>query len=368
MIKNPPANRGEADSIPGLGRSPGEGMASHSCVLPWRIPWTEEPGGLSSMGSQRITSWVSWSFQIILSPILIQRNKGGNCEINSSPWQRMKTTYTSRMRFNVISSRKCLHLFSPLLWNPVILSTVIPWYPQGLGSRTISHTQICRYSVQSLSGVRLFVTPWTAAHQASPSITNCQSPPKLMSIELVMPSNHLILCCPLLLPSIFPSIRVFSNESALRIRWPKYWSFSFNISPSNEHSGVISVRMDCLDLLSVQGTLKSLLQHHNSKASIQRSAFFTVQLSHPYMTTGKTIPLTRRTFVDKVMSLLLNMLSRLVITFLPRSKRLLISWLQSPSAVILEPPKIRVSHCFPIYLPWSDGTGCYDLSFLNGKL
>ena len=148
MIKNPPANRGEADSIPGLGRSPGEGMATHSSVLPWRIPWTEEPGGLSSMGSQRITSWVSWSFQIILSPILIQRNKGGNCEINSSPWQRMQTTYTSRMRFNVISSRKCLHLFSPLLWNPIILRTVIPWYPQGIGSRTTFHTQICRYSVQ----------------------------------------------------------------------------------------------------------------------------------------------------------------------------------------------------------------------------
>ena len=154
-----------------------------------------------------------------------------------------------------------------------------------------------------------------------------------------MPSNHLILCCPfLLLPSIFPSIRVFSNESALRIRWPKYWSFSFNISPSNEHSGLISYRMDWLDLLAVQGTLKSLLQHHSSKASILRhSAFCIVQLSHPYMTTRKTIALTRRTFFGKVMSLLLNMLSRLVITFLPRSKHLLISWLQSTSAVILEP-------------------------------
>src|SRR5574340_211714 len=162
-----------------------------------------------------------------------------------------------------------------------------------------------------------------------------------MSIPLVMPSNHFILCCPLLLPpSIFPSIRVFSNESTLRIRWPKYWSFSFNISPSNEYSGLISFRMDWLDLLAVQGTLKSLLQHHSSKASIlQCSAFFKVQLSHPYMTTGKTLALTRRTFVGKVMSLLLNMLSRLVITFLPRSKRLLISWLQSPSAVILKPKK-----------------------------
>ena len=172
---------------------------------------------------------------------------------------------------------------------------------------------------------------------------------------LVMPSNHLILCCPLLLPpSVFLSIRVFSNESVLRIRWPKYWSFSFCISPSNEYPGLISFRIDWLDPLAVQGTLKSLLQHHSSKASILRhSAFFTVQLSHPYMTTGKTIALTRWTFVSKVMSLLFNMLSRLVIGFFPRSKRLLISWLQSPSAVILEPPKIRSHffHCFPIYLP-----------------
>ena len=160
-----------------------------------------------------------------------------------------------------------------------------------------------------------------------------------MSIESVMSSNHLILCRPLLLlPSILPSsIRVFSNESALHVRWPKYWSFSFNISPSNEHPGLISFRMDWLNLLAVQGTLKSLPQHHRSKASIlQRSAFFVVQLSHPSMTTGKTIALTRRTFVDKVMSLLLNMPSRLVITFLPRSKHLLSSWLQSPSAVIFK--------------------------------
>ena len=164
-----------------------------------------------------------------------------------------------------------------------------------------------------------------------------------MSIVAVMPSNHLILYRPLLLlPSIFPSIRAFSNESALHIRWPKYWSFSFNISPSNEHSGLVSFRMDWLDLLAVQGTLKSLLQHHSSKAIIlQCSAFFIVQLSHPYMTTGKTIALTRRIFVGKVMSLLFSILSRLVITFLPRSKRLLISWLQSPSAVILEPRKIN---------------------------
>ena len=165
---------------------------------------------------------------------------------------------------------------------------------------------------------------------------------KLMSIESVMPSNHLILCRPLLLPSIFPSIRVFSNESALCIRWPKYWSFSFSISPSNEHPGLISFRMDWLDLLAVQGTLRSLLQHYSSKASVLWcSALFMVQLSHPYMTTGKTIALIRWTFVGKVMSLLFNMLSRLVITFLPRSKHLLISWLQSASAVILEPTKIK---------------------------
>ena len=164
-----------------------------------------------------------------------------------------------------------------------------------------------------------------------------------MSIELVMPSNHLILCRPLLfLPSIFSCFRVFSNESVLLIRWPKYWSFSFSISPSNEYSGLISFRIDCLDLLAAQGTLKSLLQHHSSKTSILPcSAFFIVQLSHPYMTTGKTKALTRWTFDGKIMSLLFNMLSRLIITFLLRSKCLLISWLQSPSAVILEPPKIK---------------------------
>ena len=217
-------------------------------------------------------------------------------------------------------------------------------------------------SVQSLSRVQLFATPWTAAHQASLSIANSQSLLKLVFIESVMPSNHLILCRPLLLlPSIFPSIRVFLNESVLHSRWPKYWSFSFSISPSNEHSWLISFRMDGLDLIVVQGTRKSLLQHHSSKASIlQHSAFFIVQLSHPYMTTGKTIALTRWTFVSKVMSLLFNVLSSLVITFLPRSKRLLISWLQSTSAVILKPPPNSLS-VFPHILamkwwdqmPWS---------------
>ena len=187
------------------------------------------------------------------------------------------------------------------------------------------------------------MTPWIAACQASLSFTNSQSLLKLMSIESVMPSNHLILCHPLLLlPSILPSIRVFSNKSALLIRWPKYWSFSFSISPFNEYSGLLSFRMDWFDLHTVQGTLKSLLHQHSSKASILRcSAFFMVQLSHPYVTTGKTIALIRWTFVGKVMSLLFNMLSRLVIAFLPRSKCLLISWLQSPSAVILGPKKTK---------------------------
>ena len=193
-----------------------------------------------------------------------------------------------------------------------------------------------------------------------------------MSIDSVIQSSHLILCRPLLLrPPIPPSVRVFSKESTLHMRWPKYWSFSFSISPSNEHPGLISFRMDWLDLLGVLGTLKSLLQHHSSKASIlQCSAFFIVQLSHPYMTNGKTIALTRRTFIGKVTSLLFNMLSRLVITFLPRSKHFLISRLQSQSAVILEPRKIKsatVSTVSPS-VAWSNGTGCHDLSFLNVEL
>ena len=201
-------------------------------------------------------------------------------------------------------------------------------------------------SVQFSSAIqlcRLFATSWTAAHQASLSITNSWSLLKLMSIESVIPSNYLILCRPLLLPpSVFPSIRGFSNELVLCIRWPKYWSFSFSISPSSEYSGLISFRMDWLDLLAVQKTLKSLLQHHISKASNLRcSAFFILQLSHLYMTTGKTTALTRPTFVGKVMSLLFNKLCRLIIAFLPRSKCLLISWLQSPSAVILKLKKIK---------------------------
>ena len=199
-------------------------------------------------------------------------------------------------------------------------------------------------SVQFSSVAQVCLTLCDPMNHSTPglSITNFQSLPKLMSMESVMPSSHIILFCPLLLlPPVPPSIRDFSNESTLRMKWPNYWSFSFSLSPSNEHPGLVSFRMDWLDLLAVQRTLKSLLHHHSSKALIlQCSAFFTVQLLHPYMTTGKTIDLTRGAFAGKVMSLLFNMLSRLVITFLPRSKSLLISWLQSPSAVILEPKKI----------------------------
>jgi len=214
--------------------------------------------------------------------------------------------------------------------------------------RVTEHTMVTlwfsiftKWFFKQFSCVWLFATPWTSAHQASLSITNSWSLLKLMSIELVRPFNHLILCCPLLLlPSIFPSIRVFSKESVLWIRWPKYWSFSLSISPSNEYSGLIFFRMNLLDLLAVQGTLKSLLQHNSSKAAIlQHLAFSIVQLSHPYMTTRKTIALTSWTFVGQVMSLLFDMLSRLVIAFLSRSKHLLISWLQSPSAVILSHKK-----------------------------
>ena len=197
------------------------------------------------------------------------------------------------------------------------------------------------------------VTPWTVGRQASLSFTISQNLLKFMSIESVLPSNHFILCRPLLLPSVFPSIRVFSSESALLIRWPENWSFSFSNSHSNEYSGLISFRTDWFDLLAVQEILKSLLQHHSSKHQVFGAQLSLWPSSHSYMTTGKTTALTIQTFVGKVMSQLFNMLSRLVIAFLPRSKRLLISWLQSSSAVILEPPKIvcHCFHCFPNYLP-----------------
>ena len=210
------------------------------------------------------------------------------------------------------------------------------------------HIYIYISLVQLLNCVQIFETPWTAAHQAPLSTTISLSLLKI-SIELLIPSNRLILCHPLLPPSIFPSIRVFSNESVLRIRWPNYWSFSFSISTSNEHPGLIYFRMDWLDLLAVQGTLKSPLQNHSSKASILRhSAFFIVQISHPYMTTGKTIALPRQTFVGRVMSMLFDMLSRFIITFLSRSKSLLISWLQSPCVVVMEPPPKKTVTVFTV--------------------
>ena len=236
-----------------------------------------------------------------------------------------------------------------------------PWDSPGKNTRMGCHFLLQCIKVKSESEVaQSCPTLFDPMNRSTPGLPVHHQLPEFTQTHVhrvgVMPPSHLILCRPfLLLPSIPPSIRVFSNESALRIRWPKYWSFSFSISPSKEHPGLISFRMDWLDLLAVQGTLKSLLQHHSSKASIlQCSAFFIVQLSHPYMTPGKTIALTRWTFVGKVMSLLLNMLSRLVITFLPRTKHLLISWLQSLSAVILEPPQNKVCHCFhcfPTYLP-----------------
>ena len=241
---------------------------------------------------------------------------------------------------------------------PISLHEGLVWVVQAsLGDIEI-HFQFSS-SVQSLSRVQLFATPHTGAHGASLSITNSSSLLKLKSIESVMPSNNLILHHSLpFLPSIFRSIRVFFKESVLHIRWPKYWSFSFSISPSNEYSVLISFRIDSFDLLEVQGTLKSLLQHHSSKASVLwRSAFFIVQLSYPYMTTGKTVGLTRWSFVCKVISLLFNMLSRFVIAFLPRSKCLLVSWIQSPSAVILEPKKVK-----SVTVSWSI---CHNLHFLN---
>ena len=223
--------------------------------------------------------------------------------------------------------------------------------------------------VKSPSCVWLFVTPWTAELQASLSLTISQSLPKFMSIASVMQSSHLILWCPLLLlPSIFPSIRDFSNEPSVHIRWPKYWSFSFSVSPSSEYSRLISLKIDWFDLLALQGTFRSLLQHHSSKASILWcSAFFTVQLAQPYVTTGKTTALTIRTFVSRVTSLLFNTLSRFVMAFLPRSNHLLISWLQSTICSDFGAQEEEICHYFPLfpfYLPWNNGARCHDLSFL----
>ena len=241
-----------------------------------------------------------------------------------------------------------------------------------LNTSTNTERILCQLSSdQSLCHVRLFATPWIAALQPSPSITNSWSSPKRISIESVMSSSHLILCCPLLLLSpIPPSIRVFFIESTLHMRWPEYWSFSFSISPSKEHPGLISFRTDWLHLLVVQGTLKSLLKYHSSKASIlRRSPFFTVQISCPYMTTGKTIALARWTFVGKGISLLFNMLSRLVIIFLPRNKRLnFMAAITICSDCGAPQNKLTLCPLFPHLFPWNDGTRCHDPRFLNGEL
>ena len=305
LVKNLPAM--QETWVQFLGREDPleKGMATHFSILAWRIPWTEDPSGLQSMRSQRVGhDWVTFTLFIYL---IIRKLS-----------QVLLFFLTSIFYYFHISMKPNLDYSLSFL--------------------------LLRFSSVP-SPVRFFAIPWTAACQASLSITNTQCLFKLMSIESVMPSNHLILCHPLLLPPpIFPSIGVFSNESVLPIRWPKYWSFSFSISSSSEHPGLISFRMDRFDLLAVQGTLKSLLQHHNLKASIlPHSAFFIVQLSHPYMTTGKTIALTRWIFVGKLTSLLLNTLSRLVTAFLPRSKCLLISWLQSSSAVLARNNSIHKS-------------------------
>ena len=303
-------------------------MAGHPSILAWRIPWTEVPGRLQSTRSQSQT-WLShWAHThnkftqsaFFLTPVHNQMDYTNENFSYSGAWNTLG---------NEIGLEKHIHYWS-------LDGSEGTRGERGVqkgrkGFKCIFKIHMCQVlwksthvyyydtSVSSVAQSWLTLSdPMNRSTQASLSITNSRSPPKPMSIESVMPSNHLILCRPLLLlPSIFPSIRVFSNESALRIRWPKYWSFSFNISPSNEHPGPISFRMDWLDLLAVQWTLKSLLQHHSSKASILRcSAFFIVQLSYPHMATGKTIALTRQTFVGKVMSLLFNMLSRWVTTFL----------------------------------------------------
>ena len=323
-----------------------KGAASHSSILAWRISWTEEPGRLQSMGSQRVGhDWTTNTSSV-----------GPQTPVSTEGYEEGQVIHACVCAWCGVCV--CVYVLvtvvSDSLWPHGLKPTrlLCPWDSPGKNIGVDCHYLLhdgMQYnpnliqfsSVQSLSRVQLFATPWIAACQSSLSITNSRISLKLTSIKSVMPSSHLILHHPLLfLPPIPPSIRVFSNESTLRMRWPKYWSFSFSIIPSKEHPGLISFRMDWLDLLAVQGTLKSLLQHHSLKASIpQHSAFSTVQLSHPYMTTGKTVALTRWTFVGKVMSLLFNMLYRLVIIFLPRSKHLLISWLQSPSAVILEPQK-----------------------------
>ena len=305
-------------------------MAPHSSTLAWKIPWMEQPGRLQSMGSRRVGH--SWVTSLSLFTFMHWRRNG-------NPFQ-------------------CSCLENPReggAWWAAIYGVAQSWTwlkQLSTSSSRDSVRFIWEASDNDDQGARCCCCSVVKSCLALCNAMDCSIPglavpyyllelPRFMITELVILSNHLLLCCPLLLlPKIFPSIRVFSNESAVQIRWPKYWHFSFSSSPSKEYSGLISLRIDWFDLFAVQGTLKILLQHCTSKASIVWcSAFFIVQLSYPYMTTGKTIALTRRAFVGKVMSLLFNILSRLVLTFLQRSKFLFISWLQSPSAMILEPPK-----------------------------
>ena len=312
----------------------------HPTISSSVIPFFSCPQSLPASESFPMSQLFAWGGQntgVSVSASFLPKKSQGWSPLGWTGWISLQSKGLSRVFSNTTVQK---HQFGAQL-SSQSNSHIHTWPLDYLRPNELPEVPGACIHDQSLSRVWLFVTPWTAPRQASLSNTNSQSLLKLMSIKLVMSSNYLILCYSLLLlPSIFPSIRVFSCESVLCIRWPKYWSFSFNISPSNEYSGLISFRMDWLDLLAVQGTLKSLLQHHSSKASILLySAFFTVQLSHPYMTAGKTTALTRWTFVGKIMSLLFNMLSRLVKTFLPRSKYLLISWLKSPSAVILEPQK-----------------------------
>ena len=311
-------------------------MATHSTVLAWRIPGTEEPGGLLSMGSHRVGH--DWSDLAAAAALYEGEHKGEwNEGLLSLGWIGKKVNPERGWKMG--KSRRGRDREQEWRKNRQIVTETENRKDRKLWAKTEIVSLWWQISGQfsSVAQLRLTLWPCGGEHVRPP----CPSPTpgvysNSCSLSRWWPSNHLILCCPLLLLlSIFPSIRVFTNESVLRIKWPKYWSFSYNISPFNEYSGLISFKMDWFDLLGVQGTLKSLLQHHSSEASILwRLAFFMVQLSSPYMTTGKTIALARRTFVDKIMSLLFNMLFTLVITFLPRSKCLFISWLQSPSAMI----------------------------------
>ena len=314
------------------GRSAGKGIGyplQYSWIPLW-FSWQRICLQCERLGFDPWVGKIHWRKEQLPTPVFWPGEFHGVHGVTKSQTQLSGFCFTSIHMFNrvTVPYTETQHGKSTMCCTVLSCSVISDsLWPHGL------YTSILKSSVQFLSHVQIFANSWTVARQAFLSIINFQSLPKLMPIELVMPSNHLVLWCPLLL-LLYQHQGLF-KWSALRIRWPKYWSFSFSIIYSNEHSGLNSFRMDWLDPLEVQGTLKSLLQHHSSKASILGcSAFFIVQFSHPYMTTGKTIAFTRQTFVGKVMSLLFNMLSRLVVTFLPRSKHLFISWLQSPSAVI----------------------------------